>query len=266
MCSVMTLHSDPRCRRGQNQSHPAIHRQHFLAKDSTHDWVSAVPLSYFATDDVACCSIEGNHYRVLTVDRKRVKLRIWDTPGVDDLRMTAAGTFPSAVCVTCVNTWFLVGCVRDAEAVLLVYDPTDEKSFHNLRSWIRLIEEHAVNTFVHAAIVSTKSDLLAGDRKQVSWMRCSAIYQRCFCFQVVDVTQGRELAEEYGLDFYETCASSGRGISELFTALVRSVNPFRKERQQPVTFSSASSDFMFRKVHSDAMTGSHTFFFSSRGE
>lgn len=48
--------------------------------------------------------------------------------------------------------------------ILLVYDVTNEKSFDNIKNWIRNIEEHA-NTDVEKMILGNKCDIT--DRRQV---------------------------------------------------------------------------------------------------
>ncbi len=43
--------------------------------------------------------------------------------------------------------------------ILLVYDVTDEKSFNNIRNWIKNIEQHASES-VNKILVGNKCDLL----------------------------------------------------------------------------------------------------------
>ncbi len=66
--------------------------------------------------------------------------------------------------------------------ILLVYDVTDEKSFGNIRNWIKNIQEHASES-VNKILVGNKCDLL--DQK------------------VVDEEAARALAAEYGIKFME---------------------------------------------------------------
>ncbi len=73
---------------------------------------------------------------------------------------------------------------RGAMGILLVYDVTDEKSFNNIRNWIKNIEQHASES-VNKILVGNKCDLL--DQK------------------VVDEEAARALAAEYGIKFMEVC-------------------------------------------------------------
>ena len=79
--------------------------------------------------------------------------------------------------------------------IILVYDCTDEQSFNNIRNWIKQIETHAAKD-VAKILVGNKCD--REDEK------------------VISTEQGKELADEYGLRFFETSAKSGFNISELF--------------------------------------------------
>ena len=52
--------------------------------------------------------------------------------------------------------------------IMLVYDITNEKSFDNIKNWIRNIEEHA-SADVEKMILGNKCDM--NDRRQVSWQK-----------------------------------------------------------------------------------------------
>jgi small GTP-binding protein len=67
----------------------------------------------------------GIDFKIRTVDieGKKIKLQIWDTAGQERFRSI----------MTCYY--------RGAMGIMLVYDVTAEKSFDNIRNWIRNIEE-----------------------------------------------------------------------------------------------------------------------------
>ena len=54
---------------------------------------------------------------------------------------------------------------RGAMGIMLVYDITNEKSFENIKNWIRNIEEHA-SADVEKMILGNKCDMT--DRRQVN--------------------------------------------------------------------------------------------------
>ena len=86
--------------------------------------------------------------------------------------------------------------------IILVYDCTDEQSFNNIRNWIKQIETHAAKD-VAKILVGNKCD--REDEK------------------VISTEQGKELADEYGLRFFETSAKSGFNISELFHDVAQTI-------------------------------------------
>ena len=86
--------------------------------------------------------------------------------------------------------------------IILVYDCTDEQTFNNIRNWIKQIETHAAKD-VAKILVGNKCD--REDEK------------------VITTEMGKELADEYGLKFFETSAKSGLNISELFTDIAQSI-------------------------------------------
>ncbi|XP_066270136.1 uncharacterized protein [Branchiostoma lanceolatum] len=91
---------------------------------------------------------------------------------------------------------------RGAMGIMLVYDITNEKSFENIKNWIRNIEEHA-SADVEKMILGNKCDM--EDRRQVSRDR------------------GEKLAIEYGVKFMETSAKSSINVEEAFFTLGRDI-------------------------------------------
>ncbi len=62
---------------------------------------------------------------------------------------------------------------------MLVYDITNEKSFDNIKNWIRNIEEHA-SSDVDRMIIGNKCDI--EERRQVSRERGEQVSQISCCF------------------------------------------------------------------------------------
>lgn len=85
---------------------------------------------------------------------------------------------------------------------MLVYDVTNEKSFDNIKNWIRNIEEHA-SSDVEKMILGNKCDIQ--DRRQVSRER------------------GEQLAIEYNIKFMETSAKSSLNVEEAFFKLAKDI-------------------------------------------
>lgn len=77
--------------------------------------------------------------RTMEVDGERVKLQIWDTAGQERFRTITTAYY------------------RGAMGILLVYDVTDERSFNNIRNWLRNVEQHA-SPNVNKILVGNKCD------------------------------------------------------------------------------------------------------------
>ncbi|XP_068169643.1 ras-related protein Rab-8B-like [Antennarius striatus] len=122
--------------------------------------------------------------RTIELDGKRVKLQIWDTAGQERFRTITTAYY------------------RGAMGIMLVYDICNEKSFENIKNWIRNIEEHA-SSDVEKIILGNKCDMT--DRRQVSKDR------------------GEKLAIDYGIKFLETSAKSSLNVEEAFYTMGRDI-------------------------------------------
>lgn len=122
--------------------------------------------------------------RTIELDGKRIKLQIWDTAGQERFRTITTAYY------------------RGAMGILLVYDVTDEKSFGNIRNWIRNIEQHATES-VNKMLIGNKCDMV--DRK------------------VIDTERGQALAEEYGIKFMETSAKNSINVDKAFITLAKDI-------------------------------------------
>ncbi|KAK2920496.1 hypothetical protein Q8A73_002700 [Channa argus] len=122
--------------------------------------------------------------RTIELDGKKIKLQIWDTAGQERFRTITTAYY------------------RGAMGIMLVYDITNEKSFDNIRNWIRNIEEHA-SSDVERMVLGNKCDI--NDKRQVSKER------------------GEKLAIDYGIKFLETSAKSSINVEEAFYTLARDI-------------------------------------------
>ncbi|XP_040024845.1 ras-related protein Rab-8B-like isoform X1 [Gasterosteus aculeatus] len=89
-----------------------------------------------------------------------------------------------------------------SQGIMLVYDISNEKSFENIKNWIRNIEEHA-SSDVEKMILGNKCDM--SDRRQVSKDR------------------GGKLAIDYGVKFLETSEKSSLNVQEAFYNMGRDI-------------------------------------------
>jgi len=151
--------------------------------------------------------------KTIALDGTRIKLQIWDTAGQERFRTITTAYY------------------RGAMGILLIYDTTDEQSFQNIRNWIRNIEQHAADN-VDKILVGNKCDMISD--------------------KVVETSRGKALAEEYGIEFFETSAKTNVNVAEAFTCITKNVkkrllrsNEFSKPSRIWAVFRSWFGFFLF---------------------
>eukprot|EP01136_Pigoraptor_vietnamica_P000724 Opistho-1_new@26396 len=122
--------------------------------------------------------------RTIDLDGKKIKLQIWDTAGQERFRTITTAYY------------------RGAMGILLVYDITQDKTFDNIKNWIRNIEQHAAED-VEKMILGNKCDM--EDKRMVTKDR------------------GQKLADEYGIKFLETSAKANINVEEAFMTIARDI-------------------------------------------
>ncbi|XP_051251928.1 ras-related protein Rab-15 [Dicentrarchus labrax] len=122
--------------------------------------------------------------KTLEIDGIKVRIQIWDTAGQERYQ-------------TITKQYY-----RRAQGIIFVYDITNMPSFQHLAKWASDVDESAPGT-VQRILVGNKSDEEL--RRQVT------------------KDQGSKLAETYGMEFFETSASTSSNISESFTRVAELV-------------------------------------------
>ncbi|KAF7990677.1 hypothetical protein HCN44_000482 [Aphidius gifuensis] len=130
--------------------------------------------------------------RVIEIDEKKIKLQVWDTAGQERFKSITTAYY------------------RGAHGIILVYDVTDEKSFENIKEWMRLIKTHASED-VEKILLGTKCDL-ENQRK-------------------VTTERGKQLAVECGMKFLETSPRMDINIEEAFYTITKDI--IDKTKEQP---------------------------------
>ena len=140
------------------------------------------------TDD----SFTANHLTTIGIDfkikiidlqGKLIKLQIWDTAGQERFK-------------TITKTYY-----KGAHGIILTYDVTDANSFKNIRNWIKQIEANA-QANVCKVLVGNKCD--KPDRQ-------------------VTEEEGKNLANDYNMAFFEASAKTNQNINEIFNFLTTEI-------------------------------------------
>ncbi|KAL0979292.1 hypothetical protein UPYG_G00183280 [Umbra pygmaea] len=131
----------------------------------------------------AFVSTVGIDFKVKTVYKndKRIKLQIWDTAGQERYRTITTAYY------------------RGAMGFILMYDITNEESFHCVQDW------------------STQIKTYSWDNAQVvlAANKCDMMEER-----VISADRGRQLADQLGFEFFETSAKDNINVKQTFERLV----------------------------------------------
>lgn len=118
-------------------------------------------------------------FRTITVGERCVKLQIWDTSGQD--------IFSSITRVY----------YRGVHVILLVYDLTNERSYHHVKKWLDHIQ--SVWRDDYQPII-----MLVGNKMDIG------------CHRVISQKEAEAFAKRNELLFAETSAKSGEGVEDVF--------------------------------------------------
>ena len=146
----------------------------------------------FTDTHIATIGFDFKSQKVTLPNSKQVvKLQIWDTAGQDRFR-------------TITKTYY-----KGSHGVILVYDVCDERSFGNVKNWVNQIEQNAKSS-ICKVLVGNKCDKAE---------------------RVITEEQGRKLAEEYNMKFYETSAKTGQNVEETFRYLTGEILKIYKNKE-----------------------------------
>ena len=118
--------------------------------------------------------------KFISLKGKNIKLQIWDTAGQERFRNITKSYF------------------QTSNGFVMAYDITSTSSFESVVEWLKQIEENASEE-AKIILVGTKCDLES--QRQVSF------------------EQGKELADEKGLKFFETSSKDDINVVEAFEEL-----------------------------------------------
>ena len=120
--------------------------------------------------------------KVIDINGKKVKYLIWDTAGEDRMKTMTYSYY------------------RGCHVILVVFDVTERKSFQNVTTWVECIDKFAKSNVLRI-LVGNKTDL--EDKR------------------VVSTEEGKELAAQNGLKYYEISALKITGLHEMFEDIAK---------------------------------------------
>jgi small GTP-binding protein len=128
----------------------------------------------------------GVDYRdkMVKIENTSMRLQLWDTAGQERFRSLTSNFFGRA------------------DGFVLTFDISNRPSFDHVVGWMRDIKTRAPPD-CDIVLCGNKSDL-DNDR-------------------VVSYEEGKQLADEYGVQFFETSALTGQNVDKMFTALATTI-------------------------------------------
>ncbi|XP_058271939.1 ras-related protein Rab-27B isoform X1 [Hemibagrus wyckioides] len=112
----------------------------------------------------------------------KVHLQLWDTAGQERFRSLTTAFF------------------RDAMGFLLMFDLTSQQSFLNVRNWMSQLQANAYCENPDIVLIGNKADL--ADQREVQ------------------EKQAKELADKYGIPYFETSAATGATVDKAVVTLL----------------------------------------------
>ena len=122
--------------------------------------------------------------KTLNINDQEIKLKIWDTAGQERFRNIT-------------NQYY-----KGADGIVLVFDVTDEASFEKIKDWMDQILSNTQQEEIGLVLLGNKCDMEPRN---------------------VTEEQGKKMAEDLKISYFETSALTGQGIKEAFEQLTRDI-------------------------------------------
>jgi small GTP-binding protein len=151
------------------------------------------------------------------IENAPMRLQLWDTAGQERFRSLTSNFFGRA------------------DGFVLTYDISNRPSFDHVIGWMRDIKTRAPSD-CDIVLCGNKSDL-DNDR-------------------VVSFDEGKQLADEYGVQFFETSALTGQNVEKMFTSLATTIKHKRIDEFEQANSANASGGTPLRTAGSADHGGS----------
>ena len=130
--------------------------------------------------------------KTIEVEKKNVKLQIWDTAGEERFR-------------TIISSYY-----KGAHGILLMFDVTDYDSFESLENWLIEIEKNA-NKNVIKLLIGNKIDL--EENRKVSY------------------NQAKDFADSNGIQYIETSVKLNTNVNQAFWEIGKELMNATKDKE-----------------------------------
>ena len=127
-------------------------------------------------------------YKFLNIDNKKIKTQIWDYNFGEQFKI------PSL-------TYY-----RGTKGYIIIYDISNKNSFERAKYWIEKIQINS-QSYARKILIGNKCDL---ENREVS------------------KEEGKILAEEFNMNFFETSAKICLNVNEAFECLIREIIKFER--------------------------------------
>lgn len=145
-------------------------------------------------------TIEDAYRKTVEVDSQMCSVEILDTAGQDDF-------------LSLRPQWMI-----DKDAYVFVYSMCSKNSLHELEHFFELHQQINAERNVPIIMVANKKDLKPSKNKE--W---------------VSTEEGKNVAEKYGAQYYETSAYSGENVELVFKQCVRDIRKGKAPLRKPST-------------------------------
>ena len=136
------------------------------------------------SDNYMCTSGIDLKARTLVVKNKKIKIQLWDTAGQEKYKAITKNLF------------------LKVQGILIMYDITNEKSFTNLKNWVKLVKEECGKS-MQMIIIGNKSDL---------------VFER-----VIKKEKATNYSWEQGIQYIETSSKTGNNVINAVIALCEKI-------------------------------------------
>ena len=121
--------------------------------------------------------------KVLDIENKIIKIQLWDICGSERFKTVSPSYY------------------RRTNGAIVAYDISDKWSFDQVKFWVNEVKKHP-EIKTNVVIVGTKCDIL--DRE-------------------VTEEEGKKLADELGVKYFETSAKTGYNVNEAYNFLIKNI-------------------------------------------